>query len=48
MQVKPKASKNLEKGLLNPRNGRKCRQNITRQEQAALKEVRNWGEQADT
>ena len=36
---------NLEKDLINPKNFKKFRHNITRGEQVALKEVRNWDEQ---
>ena len=37
---------NLEKDLLNPKNVKRYWQNITREEQTALKEIRNWNEQA--
>ena len=36
---------NWEKDLINPKNVKKFRHNITRGEQVALKEVRNWDEQ---
>ena len=36
---------NLEKDLINPKNVKKFWHNITREEQVALKEVRNWDEQ---
>ena len=36
---------NLEKDLINPENVKKFRHNITREEQIALKEIRNWDEQ---
>ena len=35
---------NLEKDLINKNNVKKFRHNITREEQVALKEVRNWDE----
>ena len=37
---------NWEKDLLNPKNVKRYWQNITREEQTALKEIRNWNEQA--
>ena len=36
---------NLEKDLINPKNVKKFRHNITREEQIALKEIRNWDQQ---
>ena len=36
---------NLEKDLINPKNVKKFRHNITREEQVALKKVRNWDKQ---
>ena len=36
---------NLEKDLINPKNVKKFQHNITREEQIALKEIRNWDEQ---
>ena len=36
---------NLEKDLINPKNVKKFRHNITREEQIALKEIRYWDEQ---
>ena len=36
---------NLEKDLINPKNVKKFRHNTTREEQIALKEMRNWDEQ---
>ena len=35
---------NLEKDLINKKDVKKCRHNITREGQFALKEVRNWDE----
>ena len=37
-------SKNLEKDLINPKNVKKFRHNITREKQIASKEIRNWDE----
>ena len=37
---------NLEKDLINLKNVKKFRGNITREEKIALKEIRNWDEQA--
>ena len=49
---KPTSNKNLElfienllKDLVNPKNVKKFRHNITREEQVALKEIRNWDNQ---
>ena len=49
---KPTSNKNLKllienlgKGLINPKNVKKFRHNITREEQIAWKEIRNWDEQ---
>ena len=36
---------NLEEDLINPKNVKKFRRNITREEQIALKQIRNWEEQ---
>ena len=36
---------NLEKDLINPKNVKKLRHNITREEQIALEKIRNWDEQ---
>ena len=36
---------NLEKDLINPKNVKKFQHNITREEQVALKEIRNRDEQ---
>ena len=49
---KPTSNKNLElfiqkleKDLINPKNVKKCRHNITKEEQIALNEIKNWDEQ---
>ena len=36
---------NLEKDLINQKNVKKFRHNITKEEQIALKEIKNWDEQ---
>ena len=37
---------NLERDLINPKNVKKFRHNITREEEVPLKEIRNWDKQA--
>ena len=51
-KLKPTSNKNLElfienleKDLINMKNAKKFRHTITREEQIALKEIRNWDEQ---
>ena len=44
--LKSNVKENLEKNLINPKNVKKIRHNLKREEQIALKKIGNWDQQA--